>query len=319
MTYAKISGTGSYLPRNIVSNKDLEQRVDTNDQWIIERTGIKQRHIVSGDESTTMMGAEAAKKALAESGIDATALDLIIVATSTPDKIFPSTACLLQKAIQANNGCAAFDMNAACSGFIYALVTANQFVQNGMAKHALVVGSEAMSRTIDWSDRSTCVLFGDGAGAVVLSASDAPGIHSSHLYADGTQDELLYVNGYNVDRDCKNPCLAMRGNEVFRLAVKRMGALVEEVLSVNQLEQSAIDWLIPHQANIRIIAATAKKLGLPMERVITTVSEQANTSAATLPLALDHGIREGKVKRGDKLLLEAFGAGLTWGAALISY
>ncbi len=317
MVYARIVGTGGYLPQKVVTNKELEQRVDTTDAWIVERTGICQRHIAV-TETTVDMSYFAAQQALQAGGLAADEIGLIIVATSTPDKVFPSTACLLQKALQINN-CVVFDLNAACSGFIYALVTAQQFIENGMVQHALVVGSEIMSRVLDWTDRSTCVLFGDGAGAVVLSRSDQPGIHSAHLHGSGVHDELLYVNGCNVDKDCQNPYLTMRGNEIFRYAVKHMGALVEEVLAANKLEQDSIDWLIPHQANIRIISAMAKKLNLPMERVITTVSQHANTSAASLPLALNEGIRSHKIKKGDRLLLEAFGAGLTWGAALVTY
>lgn len=320
--FARIAGTGSYLPERILTNAEMESLVDTTDEWIRDRTGIRQRHIAAAGQTTGDLAFEAAKRALDAAGVKASDLDLIVLGTTTPDIIFPSTACLLQHRLGAN-GCAAFDVNAACSGFIYALGVANNFIRAGSAKTALVVGAETLSRMLDWSDRGTCVLFGDGAGAVVLKASDEAGVLSTHLHADGGHKELLYnpvgVSAGFTDEPNHGVRVRMTGNEVFKVAVKTLDAVVEETLEANQLDKSAIDWLIPHQANLRIITATAKRLAMPMERVIVTVDKHGNTSAASVPLALDEAVRSGKVKRGEMLLLEAFGGGFTWGSALIRY
>ena len=320
--YARIVGTGSYLPDNIVTNADLEKQVETSDEWIRDRTGIRQRHIALPGQTTGDLAFEAATRALEAAGVDAAEIDLLVLGTTTPDIIFPSTACLLQHRLGAN-GCAAFDVNAACSGFVYALGVANNFIRAGAAKTALVVGAETLSRMIDWSDRGTCVLFGDGAGAVVLKADAEPGVLSTHLHADGGHEHLLY-NPVGVSRgftDAPNHGVKvhMTGNEVFKFAVKTLDAVVDETLNANGLSRSDVDWLIPHQANLRIISATAKRLDMPMDRVIVTVDRHGNTSAASVPLALDEAIRSGRVQRGELLLLEAFGGGFTWGSALIRY
>lgn len=320
--YARITGTGSYLPEKILSNADLEKMVDTSDEWISERTGIRKRHIASAGETTCDLVEKAARHAIAAAGINHSDIDLIIVATTTPDKIFPSTACLLQKRLKIH-GPPAFDLQAVCTGFVYALGVADKFIRTGSAKCALVVGADTLSRIIDWTDRDTCVLFGDGAGAVVLQADDEPGILSTHLHADGKYYDLLMVpegisQGY--DRVQKGKAfIHMQGNEVFKVAVNTLGRIVDETLAANKMKKSDIDWLIPHQANIRIISATAKKLKLPMERVVVTVHEHGNTSAASIPLALDVAVRDGRIKRGETLLLEAFGGGFTWGSALLKY
>ena len=320
--YARIVGTGSYLPDNIVTNADLEKQVETSDEWIRERTGIRQRHIALPGQTTGDLAFEAATRALEAAGVDASEIDLLVLGTTTPDIIFPSTACLLQHRLGAN-GCAAFDVNAACSGFLYALGVANNFIRAGAAKTALVVGAETLSRMIDWSDRGTCVLFGDGAGAVVLKADSEPGVLSTHLHADGGHEKLLY-NPVGVSRgftDAPNHGVKvhMTGNEVFKFAVKTLDAVVDETLDANGLSRSDVDWLIPHQANLRIITATAKRLDMPMDRVVVTVDRHGNTSAASVPLALDEAVRSGRVQRGELLLLEAFGGGFTWGSALIRY
>jgi 3-oxoacyl-[acyl-carrier-protein] synthase-3 len=320
--YARIVGTGSYLPDNIVTNADLEKQVETSDEWIRDRTGIRQRHIALPGQTTGDLAFEAATRALEAAGVDAAEIDLLVLGTTTPDIIFPSTACLLQHRLGAN-GCAAFDVNAACSGFVYALGVANNFIRAGAAKTALVVGAETLSRMIDWSDRGTCVLFGDGAGAVVLKADAEPGVLSTHLHADGGHEHLLY-NPVGVSRgftDAPNHGVKvhMTGNEVFKFAVKTLDAVVDETLNANGLSRSDVDWLIPHQANLRIISATAKRLDMPMDRVIVTVDRHGNTSSASVPLALDEAIRSGRVQRGELLLLEAFGGGFTWGSALIRY
>ncbi len=322
MTYARIAGTGSYLPERVLTNAELATRVDTSDEWIAERTGIRQRHLAADGQTTGDLAYEASVRALAAAGVSASEIDLIVLGTTTPDIIFPSTACLLQHRLGAN-GCAAFDVNAACSGFIYALGVANQFIRGGAAKCALVVGAETLSRMLDWSDRGTCVLFGDGAGAVVLKADDETGILSTHLHADGGHKELLYnpvgVSKGFTDEPNHGVRVLMTGNEVFKVAVKTLDAVVEETLAANQLDKSAIDWLIPHQANLRIITATARRLAMPMDRVVVTVDRHGNTSAASVPLALDEAVRSGRVKRGELLLLEAFGGGFTWGSALLRY
>ena len=320
--YARIVGTGSYLPDNIVTNADLEKQVETSDEWIRERTGIRQRHIALSGQTTGDLAFEAATRALEAAGVAASEIDLIVLGTTTPDAIFPSTACLLQHRLGAN-GRPAFDVNAACSGFVYALGVADKFIRSGAAKTALVVGAETLSRMIDWTDRGTCVLFGDGAGAVVLKADDTPGILSTHLHADGGYEHLLY-NPVGVSRGFKDEPnhgvkVHMTGNEVFKVAVKTLDAVVDETLDANGLSRSDLDWLIPHQANLRIISATAKRLQMSMDRVVVTVDRHGNTSAASVPLALDEAIRSGRAQRGELLLLEAFGGGFTWGSALIRY
>jgi 3-oxoacyl-[acyl-carrier-protein] synthase-3 len=314
--------TGSYLPERIMSNADLEALVDTSDEWIRERTGIRQRHIVADGESTCDLAERAARAALETAGVEPSELDLIIVGTTTPDKIYPATACRLQARLGAN-GCTAFDVQAVCTGFIYALGIADKFIHAGGVKHALVVGADTHSRLLDWSDRQTCILFGDGGGAAVIEASEQPGIFSTHLHADGSYEDLLYVDG-GVPRGAGviaegNAYTKMRGNEVFKVAVRTLRRIVAEALEANGMTSSDIDWLIPHQANIRIIEATARKLDIPWDRVVVTVAEHGNTSAASVPLALDVAVRDGRVKRGDVVLLEAFGGGFTWGSALIRY
>lgn len=320
--YARITGTGSFLPANAVSNDDLAKKVDTSDEWIRERTGIATRHIAADDETTCDLAEQAALRAIEAAGKKASDIDLIIVATTTPDKIFPSTACLLQARLDIH-GCAAFDIQAVCTGFVYALGVAEKFIRTGGAKCALVVGAETLSRIVDWSDRTTCVLFGDGAGAVVLEASTETGILSTHLHADGEYEKLLHVPG-GVSRrpdpmEGDPGFIQMKGNEVFRMAVNTLGRIVDETLAANQLQKTDIDWLVPHQANIRIISATAKKLSMPMDRVVVTVDQHGNTSAASVPLALDCAVRDGRIKRGETLLLEAFGGGFTWGAVLLKF
>lgn len=317
MVSAKITGTGSYLPEKILTNKDLESMVDTTEEWIFARTGIKQRHICGPNETSSSMAEIAARRAMEAAGIDASELDLIIVGTSSPDRIFPSTACILQNRLSAPE-CAAFDVQAACSGFIYALGTANQFIRAGGAKKALVIGSEANSRIMNWSDRSTCVIFGDGAGAVVLEASEEPGLLSTHLHSNGRYQDLLFVN--NPIRDQKElgeqAYMTMQGNDVYKVAVQTLGRIVDETLDANGLEKSDVDWLIPHQANIRIISSVAKKLCMPMEQVVLTIEDQGNTSAASVPLALDKAVRDGRIQPGQLILMEAFGGGFVWGSAL---
>jgi len=317
MTFSRIAGTGSYLPQKILTNAELERMVDTTDEWIFARTGIRQRHIAADDQSSSDLAEQAARRAIEAAGITAQDIDLIIVATTTPDRIFPSTACLLQHKL-AIAGCPAFDVQAVCSGFVYALTTADQFIRSGAAKCALVVGAETMSRITDWTDRSNCILWGDGAGAVILSVSDEPGIISSHLHADGRYKDLLHVPNGLSKKDSK-PTIQMEGNAVFKMAVNTLDAIVDETLGANGMEKAHVDWLVPHQANIRIIQATAKKLGMSMEQVVVTVGEHGNTSAASIPLALDVAVRDGRIKRGETLLMEAFGGGFTWGSVLLKY
>lgn len=317
MNYSRIIGTGGYLPEKILTNAELETLVETSDQWIVDRTGIRTRHLAAEDQDTCDLAEKAARRALDMAKCDASEMDLIILATTTPDRIFPSTACLLQARL-GNHGAMAFDIQAVCSGFIYALTVADQFIKTGVARRALIVGADIFSRIINWSDRNTCVLFGDGAGAVVLESSTQPGILSSHLYADGAYKDLLTVPATIAQgRPQGDAFVKMQGNEVFKFAVKALSQVVDEALAANQLDQSAIDWLVPHQANIRIITATAKKLKLPMEKVVVTVSEHGNTSAASVPLALDVAVRDGRIQRGNTLLLEAIGGGFAWGAVLL--
>lgn len=318
--FSRITGTGSYLPSKVLTNQDLERMVETSHDWIFSRTGISQRHIAANDESTSDLALQASLRAIEAAGIDAQQIDLIIVGTTTPDQVFPSTACLLQNKLGIKSGGPAFDIQAVCSGFVYALSTADQFIRSGQSKCALVVGAETMSRIVDWTDRNTCVLFGDGAGAVILQASETEGIISTHLHADGAYKDLLSVEGGGCGTARSgDPRVVMDGSAVFKFAVGVLDSIVEETLSVNGMQKSDIDWLVPHQANIRIIQATAKKLGLPMERVVLTVDRHGNTSAASIPLALDTAVREGKIKPGETLLMEGVGGGFTWGSALVRW
>ncbi len=318
MINSRISGTGGYLPEKVLTNHDLEKMVETSDQWITERTWIKKRHVVVDGETTCDLAEKAARAAMDAAGIRSSEIDLIIIATTTPDRVFPSTACLLQDRLGIH-GCTAFDIQAVCTGFVYALSVADKFIRSGTHKHALVIGAETLSRIVDWTDRGTCVLFGDGAGAVVLSASDEPGILSTHLHADGQYKELLSTSGGVSEGLHGDVHITMQGNEVFKVAVNTLGRIVDETLAANNMQKSDIDWLVPHQANIRIINATARKLKMSMDHVVTTVQEHGNTSAASVPLALDVAVRDGRIQRGDTLLLEAFGGGFTWGSALLKY
>ena len=321
--YSRIAGTGSYLPEKVLTNDDLSKIVDTTDEWIASRTGIRERHVAAEGETTGDLAYHAATRALEAAGVDASEIDLIVLGTTTPDIIFPSTACLLQHRLGAD-GCAAFDVNAACSGFIYALTVADNFIRSGSAKTVLVVGSETLTRMVDWTERTTCVLFGDGAGAVVLKADAETGILSTHLHADGGKKDLLWNPvgvsvGFDVDEPNAGVRIRMSGSDVFKYAVKALDSVVEETLEANGLDRHDIDWLIPHQANLRIIEATAKRLDMPMERVVVTVDKHGNTSSGSVPLALDEGVRSGKIQRGQLVLLEAFGGGFTWGSALVRY
>lgn len=320
--YSRIMATGSALPERVLTNADLEKFVDTSDEWIHSRTGIRQRHVAAEGETTGDLATLAAQRALDAAGVKPSELDLIILGTTTPDIIFPSTACLVQHRLGAN-GCAAFDVNAACSGFVYALGVADKFIRSGQSKKVLVIGAETLTRMVDWTERETCVLFGDGAGAVVLEASSEPGIYATCLHADGGHKELLYNPvGVSVgfkDEPNHGVRIRMSGREVFKVAVKTLDSLVEETLAAAGMDASQLDWLIPHQANLRIIEATAKRLNMPMDQVIVTVDKHANTSSGSVPLALDSAVRSGKVKRGQNLLLEAFGGGFTWASALLRY
>ncbi len=321
--FSRITGTGSYLPEKILTNHDLEKMVDTSDEWIIERTGIKKRHIAEENQSTCDLATVAAQNALEMSGKSPEDIDLIVFATTTPDLIFPSTACLLQKKLGIKVGATAFDVQAVCTGFVYALGIADKFIKSGSHKCALVIGAETLSNIIDWTDRSTCIIFADGAGAVVLEASEEAGILSTHLHADGNYEELLKTEaGISKNKALLHSggaFVKMRGNEVFKMAVNTLGRIVDETLAHNNLEKTDIDWLVPHQANIRIIKATAKKLKMSMDHVVVTVDQHGNTSAASIPLALDTAVRDGRIKRGETLLLEGFGGGFTWGSALIKF
>jgi 3-oxoacyl-[acyl-carrier-protein] synthase-3 len=318
MIRSRIVGTGSYLPPRVVTNDELAKRLDTSDAWIQERTGIRQRHIAEQSQASSDLALEASRRALNAAGLSAADIDLIVVATSTPDFIFPSTACLLQAKLGVK-GCAAFDVQAVCSGFIYGLATADNFIRAGAHKHALVVGAEVFSRILDWNDRATAVLFGDGAGAVVLSAGEQPGVHASVLHADGSQVGILSVPG-NVcgGHIIGSPFLQMQGKEVFKLAVKVLDESAREVAAAAGIQLGDVDWLIPHQANVRILEATAKRMGIPRERLVVTVDHHANTSAASVPLALDEFVRAGKIKAGHKVMLQGVGGGFTWGASLVT-
>jgi 3-oxoacyl-[acyl-carrier-protein] synthase-3 len=317
MIFSKIIGVGSYLPKKVLTNKDLEKSLDTTDEWITSRTGIKQRHIVAPDEQTSDLAFEAARHAITNASISADAIDLIIVATTTSDKIFPSTACIVQTKLGIKN-CPAFDIQAVCSGFIYALSVADKFIKTNSAKNILVIGADSMSKITDYTDRSNAILWGDGAGAVVLSASEQQGILSTHIHADGQYEELLHVPKKNVENNLQQT-IEMQGSQVFKIAVNTLDKIVDEALIANQLQKKDIDWLVPHQANVRILEATAKKLEMSLEKVIVTIDRHGNTSAASIPLALDDGIKSGKIKPGHLLLMEAFGGGFTWGSALIRY
>jgi 3-oxoacyl-[acyl-carrier-protein] synthase-3 len=317
--YSRIAGTGSYLPEKILTNRDLEKLVDTSDEWIYTRTGIRQRHVAAEHEKASDLALAASLKALEAAGVGPQDIDLIIVATTTADMVFPSTACLLQAKLGIKN-CPAFDLQAVCSGFVYALSTADNFIKSGQYRNALVVGAEVYSRILDWKDRATCVLFGDGAGAVVLSKSDKPGILASRLHADGNFAHILSVPGGVARGEISGrPLLQMEGNAVFKFAVRVLAEVADETLEAAGVAKSEVDWLIPHQANIRIIQATAKKLGLGMERVVATVERHANTSAASVPLALDEAVRDGRIREGQNVLLEGVGGGFTWGAVLVRW
>ena len=314
MIYSKIAGTGSYLPKKILTNKDLEKMVDTTDEWIFTRTGIRERHIAAKDEFTSDLAFKAAENAINSAGINASDIDLIVVATSTPDKIFPSVATMVQRKLGIA-GCPAFDVQAVCSGFVYALATADNFIRAGASKCVLVIGAETFSRITDYTDRGNCILWGDGAGAIILQASQEQGVISTHIHADGNYEKMLHV----PRKADGNDTVVMEGNPVFKMAVNTLDQIVDETLAANNMQKSDIDWLVPHQANIRILQATAKKLDMSMDKVVVTVDKHGNTSAASIPLALDVAVRDGRIKRGDVILMEAFGGGFTWGSALVKY
>ncbi len=318
--FSKIIGTGSYLPVKVLTNFDLEKIVDTSNDWILSRSGIVERHIAADNELSSDLALQASLRAIEAAGIGVDEIDLVIVATTTPDQVFPSTACILQDKLGIKNRGAAFDMQAVCGGFVYAMNTADLYIRGGQAKTVLVVGAEVLSRILDWSDRTTCVLFGDGAGAVVLRASEEPGIMAAKLHADGRHRGMLKAEGNVRNGEVQgDPFIKMEGQAVFKFAVKALSEVVEEVLAENKLQGSDIAWLVPHQANIRIMEATAKKLGMSMDNVIVTVATHGNTSAASIPLALDAGVRDGRIKPGQNILLEAIGGGFTWGAVLIKW
>ena len=319
MTYSRISGTGGYLPEQVVTNADLERMVDTSDAWIRERTGIRERRRAAPGETTCDLAEAAARKAIAAAGVEPRDIDFIILATTTPDHVFPSTASKLQQRL-GGRGYPAFDIQAVCSGFIYALDIADRYIRTGGANRALVIGAETFTRIIDWTDRGTCILFGDGAGAVVVEQAEQPGILTSLLRADGRYREFLWVPAGVAEGERRERAyVEMRGNEVFKWAVNNLSQIVDEALEQCGLQRGAIDWLVPHQANIRILAATARKLGMSMDKVVVTVDRHGNTSAASVPLALDEAVRDGRIKRGDLVLLEAFGGGFTWGATLLRF
>jgi len=318
--YSRIAGTGSYLPKRVVTNQELEATVDTTDEWIRTRTGIEQRHIAADDETTSDLAYHASVAAMDAAGLAPHEIDMIVVGTCTPDLVFPNVACLLQERLGIGGG-PAFSVEAACSGFMYAFSVADQFIRTGTVRRALVVGAETMSRIVDWTDRETCVLFGDGAGAVVIEASEEPGTIYSNLGADGKYKNMLYAE-MGISKKSTEPdasFIRMNGNDVFKMAVRTLESMVDQVIEENDIKQGDIDWFVPHQANLRIINATAKRLKIPMERVVLTVAQHGNTSAASVPMALDAAVRDGRIKRGDLLLLEAFGGGFTWGASLIRY
>jgi 3-oxoacyl-[acyl-carrier-protein] synthase-3 len=317
--YAKLIGTGSYLPERVLSNADFEKMIDTTDEWIVTRSGIKNRHFISEGQTVVDMVEIAAKRALDAAGLDPQQIDGIIVGTTSSNRVFPSVANELQARLGIMNNCPSFDLQAACSGFIYALSVCDQFIKTGFMKNVLVIGAEAISNYIDFTDRSTCVLFGDGAGAAIFTASYEPGVISTHIHSDGRYTQMLYADNNYADKGdlLRRPKIKMEGKEVFKFAVNTLNDIVEETVAKNNLSKEDIDWLVPHQANLRIIQATAKKLDLPMDRVIVTVHEQGNTSAGSVPLALDEGMRDGRIKSGDLIMLEAFGGGYTWGSALI--
>jgi 3-oxoacyl-[acyl-carrier-protein] synthase III len=318
--YSKIIGTGSYLPAKVLTNFDLEKIVDTSHEWIVSRSGIVERHVAADNEFTSDLALQASLRAIEAAGIGADEIDLVIVATTTPDQVFPSTACILQDKLGIKNRGAAFDMQAVCGGFVYAMNTADLYIRGGQARTVLVVGAEVLSRILDWNDRTTCVLFGDGAGAVVLRASETPGILAGKLHADGSHRDMLKAEGNIRNGEVQgDPFIKMEGQAVFKFAVKVLSDVVEEVLAENKLQGSDIAWLVPHQANIRIMEATAKKLGLSMDNVIVTVATHGNTSAASIPLALDAAVRDGRIKAGQNIILEAVGGGFTWGAVLIKW
>ncbi len=317
--FSRIIGTGGYLPERVLTNHEISETVDTSDAWIFERTGIRERRIAASSETSSGMAEIATRQALEAADLDPRHIDLIILATSSPDRIFPSTACLLQQRLGIS-GCAAFDVQAACSGFIYGLSVADQYIRAGTAKRVLVVGSEINSRLVDWGDRATCILFGDGAGAVLLEAAAEPGILSTHIHSDGRFQDLLYLPNPTTRVNSESRTfVTMQGNDVFKVAVNTLGRIVDETLAANNLKQSDIDWLVPHQANIRIITATARKLRMPMSQVIVTIERQGNTSSASVPLALNEAVRDGRIKRGQTVLMEAFGGGFVWGSALLRY
>jgi 3-oxoacyl-[acyl-carrier-protein] synthase-3 len=318
MKHSRIVGTGSYLPEKILSNADLEKMIDTTDEWIFTRTGIRERHIVAENEFTSDLAVKAALQAIEVAQISPNDIDLIIIATTTPDRTFPSTACLVQEKLGIRNNCPAFDIQAVCSGFVFALATADNFIKSGAAKRALVIGADAMSRITDWTDRGNCILWGDGSGAVVLEASDDVGVISTHLHANGSYADLLMVEK-GVSNQLGLKTITMEGNAVFKVAVNTLDAIVDETLEANGMAKSDIDWLVPHQANIRILQSTAKKLGMSMDQVVVTVDKHGNTSAASIPLALDVAVRDGRIKRGETILMEAFGGGFTWGSVLMKY
>jgi 3-oxoacyl-[acyl-carrier-protein] synthase-3 len=318
LIYSRVAGTGSYLPKKVITNHDLEKMVDTTDEWIRTRTGIERRHIAADGETTVDLAEHAARRALEAAGVAPAEVDFIAFGTTTPDLVFPNCGTLLQKRLGCR-GVPAFSLETACAGFMYALSIADKYVRCGEARRALVIGAETLSRITDWSDRGTAVLFADGAGAVLLEPSSAPGILSTHLHSDGEYHDLLYCGSGVSTGFGPKLTISMTGSEVFKVAVTKLGQVVDETLAANGLERTALDWLVPHQANIRIIQATARKLEMPMERVIVTVQEHGNTSAASVPLALDVAVRDGRIRRGELLLLEAFGGGFTWGSALIRY
>lgn len=318
MIYSRIAGTGSALPDRIMTNADLEKIVDTSDEWITERTGIKQRRIAGENETSVTLGHRAAVNAIEAAGIDANDIGMIVVGTCTQDFMFPSTACVIQNLLKIENNIPAFDVSAACAGFIYALSIVDQYIRSGVVKKALVIGSEVLSRVVDWDDRTTCVLFGDGAGAVVLEASDQPGIHKTIIHAQGRYQDILYLPNTETQTSCKAH-VKMNGPDVFKLAVTELNNVAEEVIESAGFTQADVDWLVPHQANLRIIQSMAKRMKLPMERVVLTLAEHGNTSSASIPLALDHAIRNGDIKRGEKILFDAIGGGMAWGSALLTY